>query len=51
MIKIKALCIVFMFLLSYSVNAEEQVIVVKKGDGESMLAAIDQTNKQKADSL
>ena len=51
MIKIKALCIVFMFLLSYSVNAEEQVIVVKKGDVASLLEAIDQANKQNADSL
>ena len=40
-----------MFLLSYSVNAEEQVIVVKKGDVASLLEAIDQANKQNADSL
>jgi hypothetical protein len=51
MIKIKALCIVFMFLLCYSVNAEEQVIVVKKGDAASLLEAIDKANKQNADSL
>lgn len=51
MIKIKALCIVFMFLLSYSANAEERVIVVKKGDAASLLDAIDQANKQNADSL
>jgi pectin methylesterase-like acyl-CoA thioesterase len=51
MIKIKALCVVFMFLLSCSVNAEEQVIVVKKGDTASLLEAIDQANKQNADSL
>ena len=51
MIKFKALCIVFMFLLSCSVNAEEQVIVVKKGDAASLLEAIDQANKQNADPL
>ena len=51
MIKIKALCIVFMFLLSYSANAEEQVIVVKKGDAASLLEAIDQANKLNADPL
>ena len=45
MTKIKALCIVFMFLLSHSINAE-QVIVVKKGDAASLLDAIDQANKQ-----
>ena len=51
MTKFKALCIVFMFLLSCSVNAEEQVIVVKKGDAASLLEAIDQANKQNADPL
>lgn len=51
MTKIKALCIVFLFLLSYSVSAGEQVIVVKKGDAASLLDAIDQANKQNADSL
>ena len=51
MTKIKALCIVFLFLLSYSVSASEQVIVVKKGDAASLLDAIDQANKQNADSL
>ena len=49
MTKIKALCIVFMFLLSHSINAE-QVIVVKKGDAASLLDAIDQANKQNTDS-
>ena len=51
MIKIKTLCIVFLFMLSCSVNAGEQVIVVKKGDAASLLEAIDLANKQNADSL
>jgi hypothetical protein len=51
MTKIKALCIVFMFLLSQSINAGEQVIVVKTGDAASLLDAIDQANKLNTDSL
>ncbi len=51
MIKIKALCIVFLFLLSCTIKADEQVIVVKKGDAVSLLEAIDQANKQNADPL
>lgn len=49
--KLRILCAVVLTAVSVLVSARERVIVVKAGDAGSLLEAIDEANRQNADSL